>query len=136
MKSKGFSLIEIMIALAIVAILASVAIPTYQQYLIRTRVLDGLHRSLAAKHAVADYQFTFNALPQNQNQTFYVNDPPSAYVESIVIGEQGTITITYTALAGNGTIILIPFIHPNGDISWDCKTGTLIPDYRPPNCRP
>jgi len=59
MDEKGFTLVELMITVAILAILVSIAVPAYQNYVIRTRVADGLHLASSAELAVAEY--TFNA---------------------------------------------------------------------------
>ena len=137
MKQKGFTLIELMIVVAIVAILLIIAIlPMYQVYTIRSRVTEGLQMASSAKLAVAETTATNNVLPLNQTVTGYVTPAATNDVSSIVIGANGVITITYPALVGNGTIILMPTLTANGDITWDCTGGTLSVNYRPANCRP
>lgn len=137
MKQKGFTLIELMIVVAIVAILLTIAIfPMYQDYTIRARVTEGLQMASSAKLAVSETALTNSALPLNQTVTGYVTPAPTHDVSSIVIGANGVITITYPVLVGNGTILLTPTLTPNGDVVWDCKGGTLIDKYRPANCRP
>lgn len=56
-------------------------------------------------------------------------------VTSITIGNNGIITITYPAIAGNGTIILTPTLTANGEITWNCMGGTLISRYRSTSSR-
>ena len=137
MKQKGFTLIELMIVVAIVAILLIIAIlPMYQVYTIRSRVTEGLQMASSAKLAVAETTATNNVLPLNQTVTGYVTPAATNDVSSIVIGANGVITITYPALVVNGTIILMPTLTANGDITWDCTGGTLSVNYRPANCRP
>ncbi|MDX1837391.1 prepilin-type N-terminal cleavage/methylation domain-containing protein [Legionella taurinensis] len=136
MKQKGFTLIELMIVVAIVGILAAIAIPAYQDYTIRARVTEGLNLAAAAKLAVSETTISRNALPATQAATGYVSPAATPNVASIVIGANGVVTITYTAAAGGGTIIMTPTLQANGDVTWVCTGGTLLAKYRPASCRP
>lgn len=136
MKQKGFTLIELMIVVAIIGILAAIAIPAYQDYTIRARVTEGLEMASSAKLAVSETAMTNNALPATQAATGYTSPAATANVNAIAVGANGVITITYTAAAGGGTIIMTPTLTANGDVTWDCTTGTLLPKYRPASCRP
>lgn len=136
-QQKGFTLIELMIVVAIVGILAAVAIPAYQDYTIRARVTEGLNLASAAKLAVSETAMSNNNLANvTQATSGYEPPQPTANVQSIAIADGGDITITYTPEAGGGTIVLEPTQDPNsGEVQWTCTGGNLDAKYRPANCR-
>lgn len=136
MKQKGFTLIELMIVIAIIGILAAIAIPAYQDYTVRARVVEGLNLASSAKLAVSEWAITNNALPDTQAATGYSSPEPTENVASIAIGAEGAVTITYTPKAGDGTITMVPSLQNNGDVTWACTEGTLLAKYRPASCRP
>lgn len=135
MKQKGFTLIELMIVVAILGILLSIAVPTYQDHIVKTKVMEGLNLAAAAKIAVTEAAFENHTLPNQQENTGYISPKATENVQSIRIGQQGVITIQYTSSAGGGTILFVPNLHENGDITWRCREGTLAAKYRPSQCR-
>jgi type IV pilus assembly protein PilA len=141
---KGFTLIELMIVVAIIGILAAVAIPAYQDYTVRARVTEGLSLASAAKVLVAE-----NAANASSSLSTGYNSPAAtSNVSSVAVdGTTGQITVSYTtrvAASGSNTIILVPTsggtalaanTPPTDRISWACNTGTLAAKYRPAECR-
>lgn len=134
MKRKGFSLLELMIVIVIIGILASFAIPTYETYVTKVRVGEGLHLAESAKLAVADYVLTTHQLPNTQEETHYRSPASTENVKMIRIGGAGQITITYTDRMNQGTLILIPNLDDGGDLGWSCHLGTLDKKYAPASC--
>jgi type IV pilus assembly protein PilA len=138
---QGFTLIELMIVVAIIGILAAIAIPAYQDYTIRSQVSEGLNLAAGAKTAVAEFVQNNGTFPANNasaglpvNTTITGN-----YVTQVTVAN-GVITITYgndahSELAGD-TLVLTPDTTA-GSVEWDCSTGgTVAANHRPSSCRP
>ena len=147
---KGFTLIELMIVVAIIGILAAVALPAYQDYTVRAKVTEGLSLASSAKLAVAE-----NAANAKPYASGWTAPDATANVTSVAIAAAtGVITITYgdavTKTAADKTLTIVPSsggtaftggtasatdVPVGGSVTWNCTGGGLLPKYRPAVCR-
>lgn len=140
---KGFTLIELMIVVAIIGILAAVALPAYQDYTARAHVSEALSLASGLKIQVADAVADTGALAGLDSGT---NGIPAAadingkYVTQVAVDE-GVITATMggdasslVTAANANTLVLTPTVN-NGSIEWTCSNSTIGDQYLPASCR-
>ncbi|HLW23299.1 MAG TPA: pilin [Steroidobacteraceae bacterium] len=132
---KGFTLIELMIVVAIIGILAAIAIPAYQNYTIRAQVSDGLSLADGWKTAISEYYAQYGAFPSCSSTAVggaagcvsVTGATTSKYVTSLNVFANGQIKIVYgnqsnakLATAGANTLSLQPGLSANNDVVWVC----------------
>ena len=157
---KGFTLIELMIVVAIVGILAAVAIPAYQDYTIRAQVSEGISLASAAKAAVVESYGSNGAWPSDNTAAGVgtSTDIKGKYVTSVAVANN-VVTVTFGQAANTAvsakTLLFTAGLSANGDVSWQCGSksmptgitagttafagtgggGDLPQKYRPAECR-
>jgi len=142
-RQQGFTLIELMIVVAIIGILAAIAIPAYQDYTIRAQVSEGLNLSGGAKAAVTEFFQDRGAMPSG-NDTAGLADSDEIvgkYVESVAVSD-GEITVTFDSdtldahatLNGN-SLVLTPVTTNPGAVAWECTGSGIENKHLPASCR-
>ncbi len=142
---QGFTLIELMIVVAIIGILAAIAIPAYQDYTIRAKITEALTLASSAKTSVSEYYISLGSMPLDENaagidatgtvyatpvvqQMNYAQTSTSVGVITIAINDIGGATSagdTFT-MTGSGT---------NAGVTWLCAAGSIDTKYLPASCR-
>ena len=138
-KEQGFTLIELMIVVAIIGILAAVALPAYQNYTNRAKVTEALSVAAAAKLAVAETFTSNGALPTTNTEAGLPTstDMNGTDVLSVAVGGSGVITVTMrnstNAVLSDKTVALTPTTSA-GSITWACSSN-IDNAALPSNCR-
>lgn len=136
---QGFTLIELMIVVAIIGILAAIAIPAYQDYTKRARVTEGLSLASAAKTSVSEYYASNNAFPDNNASAGLATTISGTSVSDVQLSTSGVITITYKPVVDSTTnkLQLTPTAG-SGAVTWKCAapaTNGVPSNWLPSNCR-
>ncbi|HGH6213372.1 TPA: pilin [Neisseria meningitidis] len=141
---KGFTLIELMIVIAIVGILAAVALPAYQDYTARAQMSEALTLAEGQKSAVVEY-YSDNGTFPNSNTSAGIaasNEIKGKYVASVKVeGNASVASITATMNSSNvnkdikGKTLVLVSKQNSGSFSWECKKGSVDEKFLPSACR-
>jgi type IV pilus assembly protein PilA len=141
-RQQGFTLIELMIVVAIIGILAAVAIPAYQDYTVRAKLSEAITAAAPAKTSVAEYAVSQNALPPDASAAGFSSNVDSKYVQSVIWNASSQIEVTVKAAVGGGVadgdiaFVLSPIFVANATkVDWNCKKGEIDVKYLPADCR-
>ena len=145
---QGFTLIELMIVVAIIGILAAIAIPAYQDYTVRAKVTEGIGFAAAAKTAVSEYYTSQAGMPTDATQAGFSSTVTTDKINSISYSQistnAGEISISFKAIGGSvadGDTLVFVGQGSGSGVRWTCNDsgggteGTLAAKYRPANCR-
>ena len=143
---QGFTLIELMIVVAIIGILAAIAIPAYQDYTVRAQVSEGLNLGGGAKTAVTEFFQDRGAWPVNNDQAGLdatITNIAGKYVKSVAVSAGGVnpsiVTVVYgndahATLLATKSITLVP-ANAGGSVTWTCSSPALPDKHLPAACR-
>ncbi len=145
MKQKGFTLIELMIVVAIIGILAAIAIPAYQDYTVRSKMTEAVVGMSAAKVAISEFYQSQGSMPQNVSSAGISTAINAKYLNRLSYNRTAATTSVITGyitanLGGStsaGESVELAASGTNERVEWDCRpvTGGVATKYLPADCR-
>ena len=139
-KQKGFTLIELMVVVAVIGVLSAIAIPQYQNYVARAQVAEGFSLVASGKMAVAEYYNENGSYPADNAAARLgaANTIIGKYVGSVTV-DAGKLTVAYNTTTAHeklqGKNFALTPKENGGSISCTCSVGTVGVDYLPNSCQ-
>ena len=141
MKQDGFTLIELMIVIAILGVLSSIAVSSYQNYVVRSQISEGINMAGSARIAVEETYYTSGELPDN-NAPAGLPDSfsmTSTYVSRVDVENDGVIEINFgnsvSAQIHGGILVFTPVVSASGNLIWSCASSDIDNRFLPASCR-
>jgi len=131
-KQQGFTLIELMIVVAIIGILAAIAIPSYQDYIKRSKVTELINVASGAKTAISEFVITNDAFPTGNTSAGFSNISTSFVSDMTWTGT--VLTIEGSGDVNDVTLTLTPATDDNNNVTWTCA-ATAGTQWAPASCR-
>ncbi len=139
-NQQGFTLIELMIVVAIIGVLAALALPAYQDYTVRAKISEGMSVASPVLQAVGEYYSANSGLPDSNTAARIISagSYASDYISSVTVSTGGVVEVDFslTELGAADKLIFVPSTVSGGSVTWDCATDTTIEKrFLPSRCR-